>query len=78
MYPVAGFPEVSLNVSIIKGFAKPGRYKFTYDNYTSLWNVLDYCATTIPVTYVSPVEDTKPQYEGRSEVEAKIWQDCTS
>lgn len=54
------------------------RYKFTYDNYTSLWNVLDYCATTIPVTHVSAAEDAKPEYKARSPHEAQIWQDCMS
>ncbi len=52
------------------------RYEFSYDNYTSLWNVVDYCATTIPVTQVLPTEDTKPEYKARAELEAKIWQDC--
>lgn len=51
------------------------RYKFIYDNYTSLWNVLDYCATTVPVTHVS-YTDAKPEYEGRSELETNIWRDC--
>lgn len=51
------------------------RHKFSYDNYTSLWNVLDYCATTMPVTNVSP-EDTKPEYKARNGIESKIWQDC--
>ncbi|KAI5458321.1 putative Acetamidase [Mariannaea sp. PMI_226] len=51
------------------------RYKYSYDNYTSLWNVLDYCATTIPVTYVSPAEDKKSSHEGRNELETKIWKE---
>ncbi|KAF7560566.1 hypothetical protein G7046_g3586 [Stylonectria norvegica] len=51
------------------------KHKFSYDNYTSLWNVLDYCATTIPVTHVSPTHDAKPEYQGRSEAEASIWQE---
>ncbi|KAJ4164361.1 hypothetical protein LMH87_006038 [Akanthomyces muscarius] len=51
------------------------KYEFSYDNYTSLWNVVDYCATTIPVTQVLPTEDTKPEYKARAELEAKIWQD---
>lgn len=49
------------------------RYKFTYDNYTSLWNVLDYCATTLPVTQVSAANDVKPAYECRNQTEADIW-----
>ena len=52
------------------------RYGFTYDNYTSLWNVLDYCATTVPVSSVSSVKDVKPEHQGRNEVEKKIWDDC--
>ncbi|RMZ75574.1 hypothetical protein DV737_g5244, partial [Chaetothyriales sp. CBS 132003] len=52
------------------------KYGFTYDNYASLWNVLDYCATTIPVTHVSLVDDVKPAYEARNDVEARIWEDC--
>ncbi|KAL5335172.1 amidase signature domain-containing protein [Aspergillus crustosus] len=49
------------------------KYGFTYDNYTSLWNVLDYCATTLPVTQVSP-SDTKPEdYKTRNATEASIW-----
>ncbi|KAL7940887.1 putative Acetamidase [Trichoderma barbatum] len=51
------------------------KYKFTYDNYTSLWNLLDYCATTIPVTYVSPVENTRYEYTGRNQIETGIWND---
>lgn len=50
------------------------KYKFTYDNYTSLWNVLDYCATTVPVTQVSVVDDVKPPYECRNQIEADIWE----
>ncbi|KAJ5328696.1 hypothetical protein N7452_009086 [Penicillium brevicompactum] len=46
------------------------KYGFIYDNYTSLWNVLDYCASTIPV------HDMKQDYEGRNEIEAKIWNEC--
>ncbi|CAI7646401.1 unnamed protein product [Penicillium bialowiezense] len=49
------------------------KYGFIYDNYTSLWNVLDYCASTIPVTYVSEVHDKKKDYQGRNETETKIW-----
>lgn len=49
------------------------KYKFTYDNYTSLWNVLDYCATTLPVTQVSAANDVKPAYECRNQTEARIW-----
>ena len=37
------------------------RYNFGYDNYTSLWNMLDYCATTMPVTRVS---DDDVQHQG--------------
>ncbi|KAL4869405.1 hypothetical protein BDV12DRAFT_185280 [Aspergillus spectabilis] len=48
------------------------RYGFTYDNYTSLWNVLDYCATTVPVTHVSP-NDIRPDYKSRNDSEANIW-----
>ncbi|KAL3467841.1 amidase signature domain-containing protein [Aspergillus heterothallicus] len=51
------------------------KYGFTYDNYTSLWNVLDYCATTIPVTQVALAEDIKPEYECRNEAEASVWKD---
>ncbi|KAI1619401.1 general amidase [Exophiala viscosa] len=51
------------------------KYGFTYDNYTSLWNVLDYCATTVPVCNVSSVKDVKPEYQGRNEIEKKIWDD---
>ncbi|CAL5873023.1 uncharacterized protein PFLUO_LOCUS7292 [Penicillium psychrofluorescens] len=52
------------------------KYGFIYDNYTSLWNVLDYCATTLPVTRVSPDEDLKPEYRGRNELESRIWEAC--
>ncbi|CAI7599455.1 unnamed protein product [Penicillium pancosmium] len=34
------------------------RHEFIYDNYTSLWNVLDYCATTVPVTHKLTNADT--------------------
>lgn len=51
------------------------KYKFTYDNYTSLWNVLDYCATTVPVTHVSVVDNVKPPYECRNQIEASIWEE---
>ncbi|CAG7941956.1 unnamed protein product [Penicillium salamii] len=51
------------------------KYGFIYDNYTSLWNVLDYCASTIPVTSVSQDEDAKCDYEGRNATETKIWND---
>ena len=54
------------------------RYEFTYDNYTSLWNVLDYCATTVPVTHVLLNEDDKAGYQGRNNMERKIWDDCKS
>lgn len=60
---------------IILDVAEIPRYKFIYDNYTSLWNVLDYCATTVPVSHVS-YTDAKPEYEGRNELEANIWRDC--
>ncbi|KIV77499.1 hypothetical protein PV11_09289 [Exophiala sideris] len=51
------------------------KYGFTYDNYTSVWNVLDYCATTVPMTYVSLDKDVNPGYHGRNEVETKIWEE---
>ncbi|KAL2856990.1 amidase signature domain-containing protein [Aspergillus pseudodeflectus] len=51
------------------------KYGFTYDNYTSLWNVLDYCATTVPVTHVSLAKDVKPEYECRNEAEESVWKD---
>ncbi|CAG8386346.1 unnamed protein product [Penicillium salamii] len=51
------------------------KYGFIYDNYTSLWNVLDYCASTIPVTSVSQAQDVKYDYEGRNATETKIWND---
>jgi amidase len=51
------------------------KYGFTYDNYTSLWNVLDYCATTVPVTRVSLAEDVKPEYECRNQTEEIVWKD---
>jgi amidase len=38
--------------------------------------VLDYCATTLPVTKVSRDEDLKPEYKGRNELEAQIWENC--
>lgn len=38
--------------------------------------MLDYCASTIPVTFVSEVRDMKQDYEGRNEIEAKIWNEC--
>ncbi|KAJ5808994.1 hypothetical protein N7474_010263 [Penicillium riverlandense] len=50
------------------------KHGFIYDNYTSLWNVLDYCATTLPVTKVSSVEDLRPEYKGRNELEAQVWE----
>ncbi|CAG8019970.1 unnamed protein product [Penicillium salamii] len=51
------------------------KYGFIYDNYTSLWNVLDYCASTIPVTSVSQDEDAKYDYEGRNATETEVWND---
>ncbi|KAJ0418961.1 amidase signature domain-containing protein [Aspergillus carlsbadensis] len=51
------------------------KYGFTYDNYTSMWNVLDYCATTVPVSQVSLTEDVKPEYECRNEAEEHVWKD---
>jgi hypothetical protein len=54
----------------------PSRYGCIYDNYTSLWNVLDYCGTTLPVTSVSTVVDEKPAYCPRNEVEARVWDGC--
>ncbi|KAG2418616.1 hypothetical protein HFD88_001717 [Aspergillus terreus] len=51
------------------------KYGFYYDNYTSLWNVLDYCATTVPVTKVIAADIPKPQYNCRNTVEAKVWND---
>ncbi|KAJ5247189.1 hypothetical protein N7468_002172 [Penicillium chermesinum] len=53
--------------------AKRTEYSFTYDNYTSLWNVLDYCATTVPVSYVSLHEDATPSYESRNDSERCVW-----
>jgi hypothetical protein len=78
MYTVAGMFKVSFSISLLEGSvcADPGRYKFVYDNYTSLWNLLDYCATTIPVTQVSLSEDMKPEYTGRTQIETSIWNDC--
>ncbi|KAL7419003.1 hypothetical protein Q5752_006688 [Cryptotrichosporon argae] len=52
------------------------RYEFVYDNYTSLWNVLDHCATTLPVTVVSPDLDASIDYAGRNPIEEAIWKDC--
>lgn len=81
LMPCTPWPACSKRVSQLPlwpcGFCTNyDRYKFTYDNYTSLWNVLDYCATTLPVTHVSIYKDIKPEYEGRNQVETNIWNDC--
>lgn len=76
MYCVASAREVSLALFIYCSISNAFRYGFIYDNYTSLWNVLDYCATTVPVMHVSPSEDVKGGYQCRNETEAKIWSDC--
>lgn len=52
------------------------KYRFSYDDYTRLWNVLDYCATTVPVTKVMAADIPKPQYNCRKTVEAKVWNEC--
>ncbi|KAL4922569.1 hypothetical protein BDW62DRAFT_171339 [Aspergillus aurantiobrunneus] len=41
------------------------RFGLCYDNYTSLWNVLDYCVVGLPVGGVGGVED-----EGKGGYEA--------
>ncbi|WWC65718.1 uncharacterized protein I303_108340 [Kwoniella dejecticola CBS 10117] len=41
--------------------------------YTSMWNIVDYSATTFPVGFVDPSLDTKPAYESRNETEKGIW-----
>ncbi|WWD20157.1 hypothetical protein CI109_104633 [Kwoniella shandongensis] len=43
--------------------------------YTSIWNIMDYSATTFPVSQVDPKKDkdNKSAYEARNEVEKKIW-----
>lgn len=76
MYRVASLSEVSIaSLFLITPFDHL-RYGFIYDNYTSLWNVLDYCASTIPVTSVSQDEDAKYDYEGRNATETEVWNDC--
>ncbi|GFF16678.1 amidase [Aspergillus terreus] len=40
-----------------------------------LWNVLDYCATTVLVTKVTGLDIPEPQYDCRNMVEAKVWND---
>lgn len=74
---MASFREVSVHIVDCVATNRR-RYGFSYDNYTSLWNVLDYCAVTVPVTQVSLVDDMKPQHEARNETEADIWQNCKS
>ncbi|CAI7649833.1 unnamed protein product [Penicillium manginii] len=49
------------------------RHGFIYDSYTSLWNVLDYCAATVPVTQVCPEKDKATNFESRNAVEDKVW-----
>ncbi|WVQ75106.1 hypothetical protein IAR50_004715 [Cryptococcus sp. DSM 104548] len=42
--------------------------------YTSIWNLMDYSATTFPVGFVDPALDIKVEgYESRNEVEGRIW-----
>jgi hypothetical protein len=53
------------------------RHGFIYDSYTSLWNVLDYCAATVPVTQVCPEKDKATNFESRNAVEDKVWKYCT-
>lgn len=52
------------------------RHGFIYDNYTSIWNVLDYCAATVPVTHVSSQQDICRSYEARNKLESKVWNNC--
>ncbi|KAL2819136.1 hypothetical protein BJX63DRAFT_28449 [Aspergillus granulosus] len=49
------------------------RYGFTYDNHTSLWNVLDYYVTTISETQVTLADDVKLEYKCWNE--ATVWKD---
>ncbi|OWZ61424.1 hypothetical protein AYX15_06373 [Cryptococcus neoformans] len=41
--------------------------------YTLMWNIMDYSATTFPVSFVDSQLDKKPAYEPRNETEKKIW-----
>ena len=55
----------------------PKKHGYIYDNYFSLWNVLDYCATTVPCGSVE-LGDVEDGYEVRNEMEAKVWNECES
>lgn len=46
--------------------------------YTLMWNIMDYSATTFPVSFVDAQLDKKPAYEPRNEIEEKIWERCES
>lgn len=48
------------------------RHAFTYDNYTSLWNMLDYCATTMPVTVVKDTDEETVETESRNSIEEVV------
>ncbi|KAL4874303.1 amidase signature domain-containing protein [Aspergillus karnatakaensis] len=51
------------------------RFGFCYDNYTSLWNVVDYCAVGVPVRGLEGGEDELERvHEARNEIEAGIWE----
>lgn len=53
------------------------RYGFIYDNYTSIWNILDYPAITIPIIPEEPLEKhTNLKHQPRNELEKRIWTDC--
>ncbi|KAH8168692.1 amidase domain-containing protein [Sarocladium implicatum] len=49
------------------------QHGFTYDNYTCLWNLLDYCATTIPVTTVEDADLEVVEVESRNSIEEMAW-----
>jgi amidase len=51
---------------------------FTHFTYTQAYNILDWCGTSIPVTFTQIGVDDKPEYTPRNNVEKKIWERYTS
>ena len=76
MYTLACIATVGSIFGFWRNSTDSFRYGFTYDNYTSLWNVLDYCATTLPVTRVSLDEDIEFSHEARNDSERDVWKSC--
>ncbi|OCF37149.1 amidase [Kwoniella heveanensis BCC8398] len=61
-------------LSPVTAYSACPKYAFDFHvTYTSMWNITDYSCTTLPVTYVDPAKDVKGPFEGRSELEQRIW-----